>query len=118
MSLPSTAAKLAFRLRSERLDHEPLPAASLTPAVGVPVPASTPLTKRTPPVARALNSLSAAAEKSLAVESAQVNAPCRLALACLPAARLYAPPARLDTPPGTVEPSAAATLELPPPTAL
>src|SRR4051794_23143414 len=117
-SRESTAWKFALRFLSERLDHEPLPAASLTPAVGAPVPASTALTKRTPPLARPPNPVAAAAENSLAVESAQVNAPWRLAFACRPAARLYAPPARLETPPGTVAPCAAATLVLPPPTAL
>src|SRR4051794_27833211 len=107
----------AFRFRSLSVDHAPLPGASTTPAVGAPV-AATALTKRPPPVARALNSLSAAAKKSTSVASAQVNAPSRFALARLPAAKLYGPPARLDTPPGTVAPNCAATLVFPPPTTL
>src|SRR5262245_5808491 len=56
-SRESTDWKFAFRFLSESDDHEPLPGASLTPAVGAPVLALTALTKRTPPVARALNSL-------------------------------------------------------------
>src|SRR5437764_1033353 len=80
-------------------DDEPLPAASFTPAVAAPVVAFTAVTRVIPPVARARSwlfalgtSASPAIGKSLAVESAHTKAPWVLALACRPAARLYAPP--------------------------
>src|SRR5436190_2257197 len=115
MAVLSTPWKLALRFLSDRLDQEPLPGANFTPAVAAPVVGLTALTNTAPPVARAANWLataptraSPAIGKSLAVESAHTNAPCVFALACRPAARLYCPPARLDTPPGTVAPSAEA----------
>src|SRR5215203_5037812 len=109
-SLESIARKFASRLRSLSVDHAPEPGARLTPAVGAPVPASTALTKRAPPTARAENWLLAVEGKSSAVESAHTNAPWWVALACLPAARLKLPPALLLLPPGTVDASPLAWL--------
>jgi hypothetical protein len=51
----STGVKPRLEARSDSDDHEPPPAARLTPAVGAPVPGSIAEMKRAPPVVRAVN---------------------------------------------------------------
>src|SRR5215470_12075052 len=119
MSRPSTAAKSALALRSLSEDQEPPPLARLTPAVGLPL-LSTAVTKRTPPVARAANSLAAAELNGLLVVESSANrkvpAWAAWTTAFVPAAKLLAPAAVLLVPPPTVAPPPLAVLPRPPPT--
>src|SRR5258706_12151549 len=107
----STLRKLAFRLRSLKIDQAPLPAGRLAPIV----PAAL-VVNETPPEARTRNWLAAAAVSTAPVLSAQTNAPSCVACAFRPAAKLYWPLAELLNPPGMVAAMPLAVLDLPPPT--
>ena len=76
-------------LRSLSVSQLPLPTARRTPASGKPFP-SIAVTKRTPPVARAANSLGVLDLKTKLLESANRNTPGCSALTCAwsPAAKL------------------------------
>src|SRR5258706_15412547 len=86
----STVAKLALAFTSLSEAHAPPPAASETPAVGVPVLLIAE-TNRAPPVARAVNSLDAVEEMTKLLLSAHTNAPSLTACARRPAAKLVVP---------------------------
>src|SRR5262249_59888689 len=99
-------------------DQEPPPLARVAPAVGLPL-ASTAVTKRSPPVARAANSSAAAELNGLGVESSanrKVPAWAAWTTAPVPAAKLSTPAAGLLKPPATVAPPPLAVLSAPPPT--
>src|SRR6266567_3343677 len=84
----STGAKPRLAAASDNDAHEPLPGARTAPAIGAPVRGSTAVMNRTPPVARALNSLGSVEAKLKFCESAHTKAPLSFARARLPAAKL------------------------------
>src|SRR5258706_15863761 len=96
----STVAKLALAFTSLSEAHGPPPAASVTPAVGVPVLLIAD-TNRAPPVARVVNSLDVVEEMTKLLLSAHTNAPSSAACARRPAAKLAVPDAWQREPPGT-----------------